>query len=120
MIALPQAVAKSRDLDDFARALGTGGPSSRPRLSLDPDDVKNGLARLVLTLMELLRELLERQAIRRIESGSLGEDEVERLGTTFLRLAEEMQRLQRTFGLEPGTPTSVPRRTPIRPRRSHA
>jgi len=54
---------------------------------------------LVLTLVELLRELLERQAIRRIEGGSLTPDEIERLGLTFLRLSEEMTRLKRQFDL---------------------
>ena len=53
----------------------------------------------MLTLVELLRELLERQALKRIEGGSLSEEEIENLGRTFLRLAEEMQRLKRQFGL---------------------
>lgn len=62
--------------------------------------MKNGLAKLVLTLVELLRELLERQAIRRMESGSLSEDEVERLGMTFLQLSEQVEVLKRTFGFD--------------------
>jgi hypothetical protein len=69
------------------------------RRALQPDDVRSGLGKLVLTVIELLRELLERQAIRRIEAGSLTDAEIERLGTTFLRLADEMQRLKREFGL---------------------
>ena len=68
------------------------------RLKLDPDNVRNGLAQLVLTLVELLRELLERQALRRIDAGSLTETEVERLGETFLRLAEEVEKLKQYFG----------------------
>ncbi len=68
------------------------------RISLNPDNVRNGLAQLVLTLVELLRELLERQALRRIDGGSLTEEEVERLGETFLRLAEEMEKLKEHFG----------------------
>jgi hypothetical protein len=54
--------------------------------------------RLVLTLVELLRELLERQALRRIDGGSLSADEIEQLGLTFLRLSEEMDRLKQQFG----------------------
>ena len=54
---------------------------------------------LVLTLMELIRELLERQALRRIDGGSLTAEEIERLGLTFLRLSEEMDRLKQQFGL---------------------
>ncbi len=66
---------------------------------LDPDNVSNGLVQLVLTLVELLRELLERQALQRIDGGSLTAEEIERLGLTFLRLSEEMDRLKRQFGL---------------------
>ncbi|MGA2068249.1 MAG: gas vesicle protein K [Thermoguttaceae bacterium] len=69
------------------------------RLRLDPENVGNGLVRLVLTLVELVRELLERQALRRIDAGSLTAEETERLGVTFLRLSEELDRLKRQFGL---------------------
>jgi hypothetical protein len=70
-----------------------------PRININPENLRNGLAQLVLTVIELLRELLERQAIRRVEGGSLSEDEVERIGCTFLRLSEEMDRLKTEFGL---------------------
>jgi|WetSurMetagenome_2_1015567.scaffolds.fasta_scaffold1158530_1 hypothetical protein len=72
--------------------------TSPSRIQLQPENVRNGLAQLVLTLVELLRELLERQALRRIDAGSLTSAEVERLGTTFLRLAEEIERLKEYFG----------------------
>lgn len=68
------------------------------RIKLDPENVRNGLAQLVLTLVELLRELLERQALRRIDGGSLTPEEIERVGTTFVRLAEEIERLKEYFG----------------------
>ena len=68
------------------------------RIQLNPDSVRNGLAQLVLALVELLRELLERQALRRIDAGSLTEGEIERVGETFLRLAEEIERLKGYFG----------------------
>ena len=68
------------------------------KIQFQPDNVRNGLAQLVLTLVELLRELLERQALRRIDAGSLIPAEIERLGTTFLRLAEEIDRLKAHFG----------------------
>jgi len=89
------------DLADFARAL-LPPEAQTPRFELPGDDLKNGLGKLVLTLIELLRELLERQAIRRMESGSLSEQEVERLGTTFMNLAEQMERLKKEFGVEDG------------------
>ena len=69
------------------------------RLNADGDRVERGLAQLVLTLIELLRQLLERQALRRVEGGTLSEDEVERLGQTLMRLEARMEELKREFGL---------------------
>ncbi len=76
-----------------------GGSRLPSRIRIDPENVRNGLVRLVLTLLELLRELLERQALRRIDGGSLTAEEIERLGLTFLRLSQEMDRLKQEFGL---------------------
>ena len=70
------------------------------RINADPERVEQGLAKLVLTLIELLRRLLEKQALRRIEGGSLTPDEIERMGLTFLRLEEKMAELTAHFGLE--------------------
>jgi hypothetical protein len=69
------------------------------RLSLDEGKLKNGLGQLVLTLDKLLHELLEKQAIRRMEGGSLSDDEMERLGMALMRQAEEIERLRMEFGL---------------------
>jgi hypothetical protein len=66
---------------------------------VDPEDVQRGLASLVLTLVEVLRELMERQALRRMDAGTLTDDEVERLGRTFLALRDRMDELKETFGL---------------------
>ena len=60
----------------------------------------NGLGQLVLTVIKLLHELLERQALRRIDAGSLSEEQIERLGFTMMRQAEEIDRLRKEFGLE--------------------
>jgi len=68
------------------------------RIRLNPENVRNGLAQLVLALVEALRELMERQALRRIDSGSLSEEEIERMGATFSRLAEEIEKLKQYFG----------------------
>jgi hypothetical protein len=92
--------AESQSLADFAGVMSPQRASRAPRLELKPDEVKNGLGKLVLTIVELLRELLERQAIRRMEAGSLTDDEVEKLGTTFLQLGEQMKRLKKEFGVE--------------------
>jgi len=68
------------------------------KIKFNPENVRNGLAQLVLTLVELLRELLERQALRRIDGGSLSDEEIERVGATFVRLAEEIENLKEYFG----------------------
>lgn len=70
------------------------------RVNADPESLEKGLAQLVLTLVELLRQLMERQALRRIEGGSLSPDEVERLGETFMLLKEKMDELREQFELE--------------------
>jgi hypothetical protein len=70
-----------------------------PRIALDPESVKQGLGQLVLTLVELIRKLLEKQALRRIEGGTLTEEEIERLGLTFLELDRQMTWLKKEFGL---------------------
>lgn len=74
----------------------SGGPQ---HLALDPDDMRRGIGRLVLALLEMLRQLLERQALRRVDSGSLTDAEVERLGLALSRLGEELVWLRQQFGL---------------------
>jgi hypothetical protein len=69
------------------------------RVEADPENVEKGLAQLVLTLIELLRQLMERQAVRRIEAGSLTDDEIDRLGETFMKLEQRMDELKRQFDL---------------------
>lgn len=70
-----------------------------PRVDLDADTVGKGLAQLVLTVVRLLHELLERQAIRRIDAGSLSEEDIEALGDTLRRQAEEIKAMAERFGL---------------------
>ena len=74
------------------------GPSGR--LNFDVNGAKNGLGQLVLTVVKLLHELLERQAIRRVEAGSLTEQQTERLGLVLMQQAQEIDRLRKEFGLE--------------------
>ena len=71
------------------------------RIDVDPDGVEQGLAKLVLTLVEFLRQLLERQAVRRMEGGSLTDDEVERMGLALMRLEEKVHALAKQFNLRP-------------------
>jgi gas vesicle protein GvpK/gas vesicle protein GvpA/GvpJ/GvpM family len=69
------------------------------RLNTDPDKVENGLAKLVLTLIEVLRKVLEHQAVRRMEGGHLSDAEIEKLGVALLRLNDRMQDMKGIFGL---------------------
>lgn len=71
------------------------------RLDIDPDDVRRGLGQLVLTIARLVHELLEKQAIRRIDAGSLTDEEAERIGTTLMLQAREIRTLAGHFGVDP-------------------
>ncbi|MEN3298332.1 gas vesicle protein K [Pseudonocardia sp.] len=72
------------------------------RIEAQPETVGRDLGRLVLTIVELLRQLMERQALRRVEVGDLSDETVERLGLGLMRLEEAMIELREHFGLEPG------------------
>ena len=77
-------------------------PAARPagqRIALDPDTVQHDLAKLVLSLVETVRQLLERQALRRVESGRLSPQQIEQMGLTLMRLEERMAELKAQFGL---------------------
>src|SRR5579859_2165956 len=113
----PKAKAKSRDrprsaaplalevreIDRLRRELEIKMPRARaPRYSADPEEVKRSVARLVLTLVDFVRQLLERQAIRRMDAGTLSAAEIERVGTALMRLEETIVELARGFGVDPG------------------
>ncbi len=70
------------------------------RIDANSQNVEKGLAKLVLTLVELIRKLLEKQAMRRIDAGSLSEEEIERIGETLMKLENKMQELKEIFGLK--------------------
>ena len=72
-----------------------------PRWNSDPEEVQRSVARLVLTLVEFLRKLMERQAIRRMEADTLSPEEVEALGVALMRLEETVQDMAGKFGLDP-------------------
>jgi hypothetical protein len=69
------------------------------RISADSEAVENGLAKLVLSIVELVRRLLEKQALRRMDGGNLSDEEIERLGNALMKLEEKMSELKRSFGL---------------------
>jgi hypothetical protein len=93
------SAAQDARLSDLAGQLERAENRLRGRVNADPESLEKGLAQLVLTVIELLRQLMERQAIRRIEGGTLSAAEVERLGRTFMALAERMAELKTVFGL---------------------
>lgn len=70
------------------------------RIEIDPDDVERGLAGLVLGLVEMLRQVLERQAVRRMEHGTLSDEEIERVGLALMRLERKVRELAEHFGLD--------------------
>ena len=71
------------------------------RVNVDPEGLEQGLAKLVLTLVEFLRQLLERQAIRRMDGGTLTDEEIERVGLALMRLEEKVDEMAGAFGLDP-------------------
>jgi hypothetical protein len=71
------------------------------RINVDPEGLEQGLAQLVLTLVEFLRQLLERQAVRRMEGATLSDEEVERVGLALMKLEEKVHQLADQFGLTP-------------------
>ncbi len=85
--------------EQLRRALSFTEAMVPERISADADIVENGLAKLVLSIIELVRRLLEKQALRRMDAGNLTDEEIERLGTALMRLEEKMAELKRTFGL---------------------
>jgi len=76
-------------------------PTRRLRLDADRESAEKGLAALVLTIVELLRQLMERQALRRVDDGSLTSDQIERIGSTLMALEDRMTELREHFGLRP-------------------
>lgn len=72
----------------------------RTRVEIEPGKVEQGLLKLVLTLVELIRQLMEKQAMRRIEAGTLTEAEIDRLGTTLMQLEDKIKELQKQFEID--------------------
>jgi Gas vesicle protein K len=91
---------RSPGLDMLAGPIPSVDPALSRRVNADPENLERGLAQLVLTIVELLRQLMERQALRRIDDGTLTEDQIERLGRTFMELSERMEQLRAEFGLD--------------------
>ncbi len=85
--------------DQFIEELGRVTDALPDRINIDAKNVEQGLAKLVLTLIELIRRLLEKQAVKRMEGGSLSPEQLENLGLALMRLEEKMRELKEQFGL---------------------
>jgi len=70
------------------------------KIDANPKTVEKGLAKLVLTLIELIRKLLEKQAMRRVEAGSLSDEQIENVGETLMKLENKIEELKEIFGLK--------------------
>jgi hypothetical protein len=95
----PEEIAAA--VSEMNRELKAVGEGSIERIDCSPENIEQGLARLVLSLVELLRRLLERQAIRRMEGGSLAEAKIEEMGQALMKLEAKVNELAAAFGLKP-------------------
>ena len=91
-----------REIENLQQELARLRAAAQPsRWNADADDVRRSVAKLVLTLVEFIRRVLERQAIRRHEQGTLSPAETESVGTALMRLEETIAEMAQTFGLDP-------------------
>lgn len=88
------------DLERITAELRQIAPTLPQRIDASADDIEAGLARLVLTLVEFLRQVLEHQAVRRMEGGGLSDEEIENVGLALMRLEERLGDIKTVFGLE--------------------
>ncbi len=95
----PQEIAAA--VSDLNRELRAVGEGTLDRIDCSPENIEQGLARLVLSLVELLRRLLERQAIRRMEGGSLDDAKIEEMGQALMKLEMKVHEIAAAFGLRP-------------------
>jgi uncharacterized protein Yka (UPF0111/DUF47 family) len=92
-------IFNSTELDKLEAAAKSIEQAAKTRINAMPENADHGLAKLVLTLIELIRKLVEKQAIRRVEGGSLSDDQIERLGETLMKLEVKMDELKEVFNL---------------------
>lgn len=93
--------AEAREIEAIRRHIENVASPRTPRWNADPDDVRRSVLKLVLTLVELIRQLLERQAIRRMEGGTLSDEETESVGLALMRLQETITDLAKQFDISP-------------------
>lgn len=95
----PDTIDTMGRVEDFTEDVNSLNNSFKNRLNADPEGIEQGLAKLVLTLIELLRRLMEKQAMRRIENGTVDDEDIEKLGEAFMNLELKMEELTELFNL---------------------
>jgi Gas vesicle protein K len=95
------AAADAKQIAAIRKQIETVAAARPPRWNANPDEVRRAVLKLVLTLVELIRQLLERQAIRRMEAGTLTDDETENVGRALMNLQETIGDLAAQFGIPP-------------------
>jgi len=93
--------AEARQIEAIRKQIETVAAAKPPRWNADPEDVRRSVLKLVLTLVELIRQLLERQAIRRMDAGTLKADQIESVGLALMRLQETIVELAEQFDIPP-------------------
>ena len=88
-------------IEGLNQELASLADGTAQRINCTPENIEQGLARLVLSLIELLRRLLERQAIRRMEGGTLDDQQIEEMGLALMKLEQKIRELAEHFGLKP-------------------
>ena len=94
-------VSAAEEIDELRRQIERTAGKAPPRWNADPDDVQRSVAQLVLTLVEFVRKLLERQAIKRMEAGTLSDQQTEDVGRALMQLEETVRDIAVKFGIDP-------------------
>jgi hypothetical protein len=94
-------VAITHAVTELERELASAASGTTSRIDCSSENIEQSLARLVLGLIDLLRRLLERQAIRRMEGGSLTDAQVEEMGLSLMKLEQKVKEIAEQFGLKP-------------------
>jgi hypothetical protein len=100
-VSTRRSVIEVRELESLRAEVERQAGALAPRWNADPDDVQRSVARLVLTLVEFIRQLMERQAIRRLEADTLTAEETEAIGVALMRLEATVRDMAARFGLQP-------------------
>jgi hypothetical protein len=97
---IANAIVETESPEEFFEEIQKAQDCLPKKIDANPKTVEKGLAKLVLTLIELIRKLLEKQAMRRVEAGSLSDEEIENVGGTLMKLENKMGELKGIFGLK--------------------